>query len=241
MYIYEQTVLQRTLIMKILIVEDDPHLSEALEQIMKDQGYFADAVDNGMDGLYYASNNDYDVIVLDVMLPKMNGYDVIKMLRKQKVATPTIMLTAKSETDDKIEGLDSGADDYMVKPFSPKELLARVRALSRRTGEVVFDELQFGDIVLNLNTFALSTRKKSVSLSNKEFQIMTILMSNPSAVISKDTLIDKVWGVESDTEDNNVEAYISFIRKKLFYVGSKVSVRTIRMAGYTLEDNASDD
>jgi DNA-binding response OmpR family regulator len=227
--------------MKILIVEDDPHLSEALEQIMKDQGYFTDAVDNGMDGLYYASNNDYDVIVLDVMLPKMNGFDVIKMLRKQKIATPTIMLTAKSETDDKIEGLDSGADDYMVKPFSPKELLARVRALSRRTGEVVLDELGFGDIVLNLNTYSLSTRRKSVSLSNKEFQIMTILMFNPTAVISKDMLIDKVWGIESDTEDNNVEAYISFIRKKLIYVDSKVSVRTIRMAGYTLEEAASDD
>ncbi len=222
--------------MKVLIVEDDIHLSEALEQIMKDQDYFVDAVDNGMDGLYYASNNEYDVIVLDVMLPKLNGYDVIKMLRKQKVATPTIMLTAKSEIDDKITGLDAGADDYMVKPFAPKELLARIRAMSRRLGEVVIDELSFGDIVLNMNTYALSGKTKSVNLSNKEFQILSILMSTPQIITSKDTLIDKVWGIESDTEDNNVEAYISFIRKKLFYVGSKVQIKTIRMAGYKLED-----
>ena len=221
--------------MKILIVEDDLHLSEALEHILKEQKYFVDAVDNGMDGLYYAANNDYDVIILDVMLPKMNGYDVIKMLRKQKVASPTIMLTAKGEIDDKITGLDAGADDYMVKPFSPKELLARLRALSRRTGEVLLEELSFDDIVLNLNTYMLSCKTKSVNLSNKEFQILRILMSNPAMITSKETLIVKVWGVDSDTEDNNVEAYISFLRKKLFYVGSKVSIKTIRMAGYRLE------
>lgn len=225
--------------MKILIVEDDIHLSEALEQIMKDQGYFVDAVDNGMDGLYYASNNEYDVIVLDVMLPKLNGYDVIKMLRKQKVDTPTVMLTAKGEVDDKITGLDAGADDYMVKPFSPKELLARIRAMSRRLGEVVMDELSFGDIVLNMNTYVLSAKTKSVNLSNKEFQILSILMSNSQTIVSKETLIDKVWGIESDTEDNNVEAYISFIRKKLFYVGSQAQIKTVRMAGYKLEE--SDD
>lgn len=222
--------------MKILIVEDDLHLSQALQQIMKEQDYFVDAVFDGIDGLYYAANNDYDVIVLDVMLPKMNGHDVIKTLRKQKIATPTIMLTAKSEVEDKITGLDAGADDYMIKPFSPEELLARVRALSRRIGEVVVDELTFHDVVLNLNTYTLSCGIKSVKLSNKEFQIMSILMTNVNTIISKESLIIKVWGADSDTEDNNVEAYISFLRKKLHFVNVSVCIRTVRMAGYMLEE-----
>lgn len=226
--------------MKVLVVEDDLHLSESLTHILEEQGYFVDAVDNGMDGLYYASNDQYDVIVLDVMLPKMNGYEVIKMLRKQKNATPTIMLTAKSEIDDRITGLDAGADDYMVKPFAPKELLARLRALSRRSGDVVIDEKAFGDVMLNLNTYAFTCGTKSVTLSNKEFQIMQIMMANPSSIVSKETLIVKVWGIDSDTNDNNVEAYISFLRKKLFYVGSNVEIRTIRMAGYRLEETSND-
>ena len=226
--------------MKILIVEDDLHLSEALTHILEEQDYFVDAVDNGMDGLYYASNDSYDVIILDVMLPKMNGYDVIKILRKQKNATPTLMLTAKGEIDDKITGLDAGADDYMVKPFAPKELLARVRALSRRTGEVLVDEINYGDITLNLNTYALSSDTKSITLSNKEYQILHILMANPNTIVSKDSLIIKVWGTDADINDNNVEAYISFLRKKLFYVQSCVSIQTLRMVGYRLEENAND-
>lgn len=221
--------------MKVLVVEDDLHLAESLTHILEEQGYFVDAVNNGMDALYYASNEEYDVIVLDVMLPKMNGCEVIKILRKQKNATPTIMLTAKSELDDKINGLDAGADDYMVKPFAPKELLARLRALSRRTGEVLVDEMSFGDITLNLNTNALSCGGKNVMLSNKEYQILHILMANIGTIVSKETLIAKVWGVDTDTNDNNVEAYISFLRKKLFYVDSHVSIQTIRMAGYQLE------
>jgi DNA-binding response OmpR family regulator len=225
--------------MKILIIEDDVHLSEALEHIMKEEKYFVDAVHNGMDGLYYAANGDYDVIILDVMLPKMNGYDVIKKLRKLKIATPTIMLTAKSEIIDKIKGLDSGADDYMIKPFSPSELLARLRALSRRIGEVVLDELTYSDITLNLNTYSLSGDLKSVKLSSKEFQILSILMTNPAMIISKENLIVQVWGIDTDTDYNNVEAYISFLRKKLYFINSVVSINTIRMAGYILEANES--
>ena len=221
--------------MKVLIIEDDKHLSEALEHIMEENNYFVDVAFDGMDGLYYASNEEYDVIILDVMLPKMDGYDVIKSLRKQKIATPTIMLTAKSELSDKITGLDSGADDYMIKPFSPEELLARVRALSRRIGEVVIEETAFDDVILNLNTYTLTRGVKSVKLSNKEFQIMQILMANPKNIVSKETLINKVWGVESDTEDNNVEAYISFLRKKLYYINTTVEIKTVRMAGYLLE------
>ena len=224
--------------MKILIVEDDLHLSEALEHIMKEQGYFVDVVNDGLDGLYYAVNNDYDVIILDIMLPKMNGYDVMKTLRKQKKATPTIMLTAKNEVNDKVEGLDAGADDYMVKPFAPKELLARVRAVSRRVGEVVVDELNFGDLVLNINTNILSCGLRKVSVTNKEFQIIKILMSTPSTITSKESLITNVWGVDSEVEENSVEAYISFLRKKLQFVDSKVGIQTIRMTGYRLEDNS---
>lgn len=221
--------------MNVLIVEDDVHLSEALEHILKEQKYLVDAVYDGMDGLYYATNNEYDVIILDVMLPKMNGFDVIKAIRKQKIATPTIMLTAKGEISDRITGLDAGADDYMLKPFAPEELLARVRALSRRKGEVVIDELVFSDITLNINTYTLASGIKTVKLSNKEFQIMNILMAKPDVIVSKDELITKVWGVDTDTEDNNVEVYISFLRKKLFFIQSKVSIKAMRMIGYVLE------
>lgn len=222
--------------MNILIVEDDLHLAEALKQIVQEQNYIADLVHDGMDGLYYASNNEYDVIILDVMLPKMNGYDVIKMLRKQNVSTPTLMLTAKSEIMDRVAGLDSGADDYMTKPFAPEELLARLRALSRRQGEIALDTLEFNNLNLNLNTMSLSFNSKSVTLSNKEFQIMQLLMVNHSNIISKETIINKIWGAESSADDNNVEAYISFLRKKLFFLKAdkEVNIVTIRQVGYKL-------
>ncbi len=226
--------------MKILVVEDDQHLAESLSHILKEQQYIVDTVYNGLDGLYYASNSEYDVIVLDVMLPKMNGYEVIKALRKLKISTPTIMLTAKSDITDKITGLDAGADDYMIKPFSPPELLARIRALSRRTGEVVVDELAVEDLILNVNTHTLSSHERTVSLSNKEFQILSVLMRNANNIFSKETLINKVWGAETDINDNNVEAYISFLRKKLFYVNSKMTITSVRMVGYRLEEIQND-
>ncbi|MEX1307143.1 MAG: response regulator transcription factor [Eubacteriales bacterium] len=223
--------------MKVLIVEDDLHLSEALEHIMKEQGCHVDVVSDGSDGIYYATNTAYDVIILDVTLPKMNGYDVMKTLRMQKIATPTIMLTAKNEVNDQVAGLDAGADDYIVKPFAPKELLARVRAVSRRFGEMVVDELTFGDLVLNINTNTLSCGLKKVSVTHKELQIIEILMSAPSTITSKESLITNVWGVDSDMDKNNMEAYISFLRKKLQYINSKVGIQTIRMTGYRLEEN----
>ena len=224
--------------MNILIVEDDLHLAEALKQIVEEQNYIADVVHDGMDGLYYASNNEYDVIILDVMLPKMNGYDVIKMLRKQNVSTPTLMLTAKSEIMDRVAGLDSGADDYMTKPFAPEELLARLRALSRRQGDVALDAVEFANLGLNLNTMSLSFGGKSVTLSNKEFQIMQLLMVNNANIISKEMMINKVWGADSNADDNNVEAYISFLRKKLFFLKAddKVNIVTIRQVGYKLDE-----
>ena len=221
--------------MRVLIVEDEVRLAEALGQILAEQKYSTDIVYNGEDGLHYALNGQYEVIVLDVMLPKRDGFEVVRELRNQKNATPVLLLTAKDEITDKVTGLDHGADDYMTKPFAPEELLARIRALSRRKGDVFLEELTFGDLQLNLSTYDLSRGAKSVHLGFKEFEILKILMANPKMVIPKEDLLTKVWGAESQAEDNNVEAYISFLRKKFFFLGSKVGIGTIRKVGYRLE------
>ena len=223
--------------MQILIVEDEVRLADALAQIMKEQKYMADVVYDGNDGLQYALSGQYDVIVLDVMLPGLNGFQIVKKLRSLKNQTPIILLTARDETQDKITGLDTGADDYMTKPFVPGELLARIRALTRRQGEVVLEELTFSDLTLNLSTNNLHCGNKSIHLGFKEFEILKILMSNPKILVSKETLITKVWGSESDAEDNNVEAYISFLRKKFYFLGSKAGIGTIRKVGYRLESD----
>ena len=220
--------------MQILIVEDDIRLAAALGHILEENGYHVDIVHDGASGLDYGESGIYDVIILDVMLPKMNGFDVVAELRRRKTVTPVLMLTARDAVPEKITGLDSGADDYMTKPFSPAELLAHLRALTRRQGEVVFETVAFEDIVLNLESFDLTCGKKTIHLGLKEFSILKILMLNPNQVISKDTLISKVWGIESGAEDNNVEAYISFLRKKLTFVGSKTAIETLRKAGYRL-------
>ncbi len=222
--------------MRILIVEDEVRLADALVQIMLEQKYAADAVYNGEDGLAYAMSGQYDVVVLDVMLPKLNGFEVVRAMRKEKNATPVLLLTAKEEISDKVQGLDCGADDYMTKPFSPEELLARIRALSRRQGDVVMEEMTFSDLTLNLSTCDLKRGAKSVHLGFKEFEVLKILMANPKVVVPKEELIAKVWGMDSDAEDNNVEAYISFLRKKFYYLGSKVGILTLRKLGYRLEE-----
>jgi len=222
--------------MKVLIVEDEVRLADALGEIMREEKYMADIVYNGVDGLDYGQSGDYDVIVLDVMLPGMDGFSVVKELRKKDIHTPVIMLTAKDDVNDKITGLDQGADDYMTKPFVPQELLARIRAMSRRKGEVILEELTYGDLKLALSTNDLSRGNKSIHLSFKEFELMKLLMSNPGIILSKETLIVKVWGSESDAEDNNVEAYISFLRKKLFFLGSSITIGTVRKVGYKLEE-----
>ncbi len=224
--------------MRILIVEDERRLAEALGAIMEEQKYSADVVFNGQDGLDYALSGQYDVIVLDVMLPKMNGFEVAHELRRQNVRTPVLMLTARDELSSKVTGLDSGADDYMTKPFAPEELLARVRALSRRQGDVQLDEAKFADLTLNLSSCDLLCGSKSVHLGFKEFEVMRLLMSAPRAVVPKEELLTRVWGAASDAEDNNVEAYISFLRKKLFYLGSHTSINTLRKVGYRLEETA---
>ncbi len=222
--------------MHILIAEDDERLAAALEKILKDNGYDIDVVHDGQEGLNYATVGQYDVIILDVMMPKMNGFEVTKEIRRAGVSTPVMLLTARDATADKIVGFDSGADDYMTKPFSPAELMAHLRALTRRQGEVQFERLCAGDLDLDLESYELTCGKKSIQLSFKEFSILKILMSNPGAVVSKETLIDKAWGISSSAGDNNVEAYISFLRKKLSHLDSQSKIETIRRAGYRLAE-----
>lgn len=225
--------------MKILIVEDEVALADALSEILKRNKYAVDAVYDGEDGLDYALTGIYDCILLDIMLPKRSGLDVLREIRKQHISTPVLLLTARSDTEDKITGLDSGADDYLTKPFVSGELLARVRSLTRRRGEVVTDAFTFGDISLNKGTFSLSREENSFKLSLKEYQIMEMLIANPRQLIPKERFLEKIWGYDSDAEYNNVEVYISFLRKKLTALGSSVTIRTARGIGYFLESGKS--
>lgn len=220
--------------MTILLVEDEDRLAAALIELFHSEKYLADHADNGEDGLYAALQKDYDVIVLDVMLPKMDGFAVVHALRRAGKKTPVLMLTARDEIRDKIEGLDRGADDYMTKPFVPEELLARVRALSRRQGEVLLDELRFGDLCLSLATNELSTPGQSVRLAFKEAELLKLLIANKGVILSKETILRKLWGDESEAVENNVEAYVSFLRKKLIFLRSSVKIQAIRRQGYLL-------
>lgn len=223
--------------MNILVVEDEVRLAEAIGELLKKEKYIIDIVHDGQDAYEYATGFAYDAIILDAMLPKMNGFEVLKKLRNEKIQTPIIMLTALSQTDDKIKGLDYGADDYMTKPFETKELLARLRAITRRKGEVIINELSFGDVTLNLDTNQMMSATKSIQLGYKEFEIMKMLMTHPQMIATKEDIIIKVWGIESDAADNNVEVYISFLRKKLLFLKSSTTIQTIRKVGYKLEYN----
>ena len=221
--------------MRALIVEDDRALARTLGEMLKSAYFESDISYDGESGLDNGLSDTYDLIVLDIMLPKKDGFAVAKELRRAKIDTPILMLTARTETGDKVRGLDSGADYYLTKPFEMSELLACVRALTRRQGEVVMDELTFGDLTLNLSTCDLCYGDKKVRLGKKEFSIMRIFMANGAAVVSKESLINKVWGFESDAEDNNVEVYISFLRKKLAFLKAPVQIATLRKFGYRLE------
>ena len=221
--------------MRILLVEDEIHLAQALTEILKKNTYNADAVYDGKSGLEFARSGVYDLIILDIMLPKMTGIEVLRNLRADKNSVPVLMLTAKDEIEDKVAGLDYGADDYMTKPFSTDELLARVRALLRRKGEVIDDEVNFGDISLKVKKNELTSGSNQVKLSLKEFQIMELLMYNPEQILTKERIIDKIWGGDSEAEYNNVEVYISFLRKKLQFLGARTEIKTVRGVGYSLE------
>ncbi len=222
--------------MTVLVVEDEHNLSDIICKIMKDNKYNCDAVYNGLDAYEYASSGIYDVIILDIMLPKMDGFEVVKKLREDKNQVPVLLLTARDSIEDKIKGLDMGADDYLTKPFATGELLARLRAMTRRKGEVVVNELSVLDVTLGLSTCVLSKGDKSVKLGFKEFEIMKLLMSNPKNIIPKEEILTKVWGYDSDAEDNNVEVYICFLRKKLLFLKSRLTITTARKIGYHLEE-----
>lgn len=222
--------------MNILIVEDEKRLADALSHILLEQKYKVDVVYDGQDGLDYGESGIYDCIILDVMLPSMNGFDVCTNLRKKKITTPVLMLTAKDTISDKVTGLDAGADDYMTKPFSPDELLARLRVLTRRRGEVILDEMKYHDVTLHIDLSKLSCANsaKTIHLNFKECEMLKIFMSKPEVIISKQDLITKIWGYDSDAGDNNVEAYISFLRKKLAFVGSSTQILSAKKLGYKL-------
>lgn len=200
--------------MNVLIIEDEKNLAQALCRIMEEEKWQATAVYNGQDGLQHATQYPYDIIVMDIMLPGLNGFDIVKELRNQKMDIPVLMLSALDETPGKVKGLNVGADDYMTKPFSPADLLARIRVLTRRKGEVIIEKIEFGDLVLSLSTCELECNGKSIHLAYKEFEIMKLLMYQPKILTSKEELINSVWGNDSEAIDNNVEAYISFLRKK---------------------------
>lgn len=182
------------------------------------------------------SAGQYDIVVLDVMLPKKDGFEVVRQLREVNQSVPVLMLTARDDVTDKVLGLDCGADDYMTKPFSPEELLARIRALSRRQGDVLLEDIHWADLTLKLSSRTLHCGAKSVSLGFKEFEVLKLLLANPNGIVSKEELLVKVWGSDSNAEDNNVEAYISFLRKKFFYLGSHAGIGTVRKVGYHLEE-----
>ena len=222
--------------MHILIVEDEKRLAEALSHILHEQKYMVDVVHDGEEGLSYGESGIYDCIILDVMLPSMNGFDVCFELRKRRITTPVLMLTAKDSISDKVKGLDAGADDYMTKPFSPDELLARLRVLTRRRGEVILDEIKFCDITLHLDQSKLSCSKsnKSIHLNFKECEMLKMFLSKPEVIISKQDIIAKIWGYDSEAVDNNVEAYVSFIRKKLTFVESSVEIVSAKKLGYKI-------
>ncbi len=220
--------------MKILIVEDETLLADSLRMLLERKGFETECAYDGKTGLEYAELEVYDLILLDVMMPKMNGYQVAKELRAKHCATPILMLTAKSETEDRILGLDCGADYYLTKPFDSRELLACINALLRRQGGQV-DELKYGNTTLDLSTCILACGEKQIRLSEKEFEVMRLLLQAGERNLSKEALLVRVWGYESNATENHVEVYVGFLRKKLEGIGSNLRIESIRRMGYHLE------
>ena len=220
--------------MRILLVEDEERMAQALCEILRQENYEVDHWGDGLKGQYAIETGVYDVVILDVMLPGKNGFDITREVRKKGIRTPILMLTAKSDIDDKVTGLDCGADDYLTKPFMTKELLARIRALGRRNIHSPDGTLTFGDISLNPGASSLSSGENNVRLSEKELRILEYLISNQGQILTREQIALKVWGYDSDTEYNNVEVYISFVRKKLHFVKSKTEIKAVRGMGYEL-------
>lgn len=222
--------------MKLLLAEDEKELSKALTVILEHSQYTIDAVYDGAQALDYLESESYDGVILDIMMPKVDGITVLKTLRNQGNSVPVLLLTAKDEVDDKVLGLDSGANDYLTKPFAAKELLARIRAMTREKTSSDDSTLRFGNISLNRATFELSSPFGSFRLANKEFQMLELLMSNPKHLISTERLMEKIWGYDSETEINVVWVYLSYLRKKLSSLQADVQIKANRSLGYSLEE-----
>jgi DNA-binding response OmpR family regulator len=230
--------------MKILYVEDEKYMARAVAQVLKKNNYSVDLAHDGESGLDLAASGVYDIVILDIMLPKRDGISILQEMRRQNVATPVILLTAKGETEDKINGLDNGADDYLAKPFQTEELMARLRALGRRKELIVLnDTLAFGDIELNYNALDLNGNGQTFHLTLKESQLLELLIINKGHTISTDTIIEKIWGWDSDAEDSHVQVQVAFLRKKLSLLSNLVTIKTVRGVGYSLsldEEGVSD-
>ena len=222
--------------MNILIIEDEYSLADAVAETLKNENFNVCIKTNGEDGEDEALTESYDLILLDVMLPKKNGFDILRYLRQEKIKTPIIMLTAKSEMDDKLNGLEHGADDYITKPFSMRELIARIRAVLKRSNNIDnTDLLEFDDISLDLKNAKLKCNDNEIQIAGKELELLEQLLLNKNQILSRDTILERIWGFESDSEYNNVEVYITFIRRKLKLIGSKVNIKAVRGIGYKLE------
>ena len=222
--------------MRLLLAEDEKALSKALTAILERNNYSVDAVYDGQAALEYLETGNYDGVILDIMMPKVDGITVLKEIRSRGNLIPVILLTAKSEVDDKVAGLDAGANDYLAKPFHSKELLARIRAMTRTQTAQASSKLQAGNVTLDGATFELSTPTGSLRLANKEFQMMEMLMSNPSHLISSERFMEKIWGYDSEAEINVVWVYISYLRKKLSFLHADIQIKATRNAGYSLEE-----
>ena len=220
--------------MKILVVEDEQLLADSLKELLEHKGYEVDMVFDGVAGWEYASLDIYDLLILDVMLPKRNGLELANLCRQKHLGVPILMLTARSELEDRVQGLDAGADYYLTKPFDTRELLACVHALLRRQGHQV-DELTFADLLLDLSSATLFCGEKQIRLTAREFDIMRLLLCNQEKNLTKETILTKVWGYDSDAVENHVEVYVGFLRKKLKAIGSSVKIVAVRMLGYHLE------
>ncbi len=223
--------------MNILLVDDERQFADALAVILKQHKYSVDCAFDGEEGLDFINSGIYDLIILDVMMPKIDGFSLLKIIRQKKMDVPVLMLSAKSQISDKIEGLNLGADDYITKPFSTDELLARIKALLRRKEKFTGDILSFNDVCLDRDSFELYKGEKRIALGKKEFQILEMLMLNNGKSINKERFIEKIWGYDTDAEYNTVEVYVCFLRKKLMAVGAKTEIKSLRGIGYTLGEN----
>ena len=222
--------------MRILLAEDERSLSRAVVALLEKNNYSADAVYDGAEALEYLAAENYDAVILDIMMPKMDGLTVLRKLRERGSHVPVLMLTAKSEVEDKVAGLDTGANDYLTKPFATAELLARIRAMTRTQNTQTDSRLSFGNVVLDQTTFELSAPGGSIRLANKEYQMIELLMRNPRQVIPTERFLEKIWGYDSDVEVNVVWVYISYLRKKLAALHANVQIRATRNTGYSLEE-----